>query len=1319
MWRHRALLAGLLAFSLAFAGEWLLRVHAPEPAINPELGARLIQVAVLLIGVVAWVRDSGWRVQPSPASRQASSDPPTMSLPVRRAGETAGTQVPVRSANKTGWNTTPGQQVSKRQATGFYSRLRSRLGWRGTLAGLMITGGLGVWLGLLLREDFAHPFAPWVWLAMLAMLTITFAGVPPWPVGEALLPHDPSEPAREPPVDRIEWLLVLIIIAVSIAVRFWDLENIPAGPYIDEADRAIDARHLNRGEPVAQAPFIFFGTGWWGVPSFYFWLVAQSMKLFGDDLYGARVVHALAGVLAVWFTYRLGRAIWSPRAGIVAGALMAASDFAIQFSRTAGESTVTLTTWLICFYYLYKGLKTRQPLDFVLSGLAAGFTLYGYVSSKLLPVFMVFIALYLLVRWGFTGMRRYLPGLLLLALAAGLTYAPNGLYILTQNREAFTTRSNGVAIWSPIVQPTMVTTYGTDNWGVILAGQLGLTYSAFDVGRERGPFYPTDQPILPVPWAALWVIGTAYMVWRLGDARYTVMAIWLLSGLAGAVLTNETPSLQRVAGMVPLLALIPAVFIDRVASGLSPLVLLERGPTRVRLPRVGRWVLNGGIALLVAAMAAQSLIFYFGPYTAKANWAEFALAGHYVENLDPAKDVISHSNLPVWNGDPSPTIFLANKVPLREFGNASQVLPIINDEGKNFHLLFSPPDDPIGRVLESYYPGITRTLLSKAGVPVVAAYKLTAEQLDAPRRVTARYRSPMQPAIERKERRIGTSSNGEDVSLPAGLTYPADAEWIGGLVVPVYGLYDFNLDSPSGGALEIDGKLVLTTTQSVEPIEATVVLARGVHSVRLTGKMESESSQVSLRWGAGTGALAPVPRELLWDGPRGSLLGEAYGAPADLTWFTAKEVNAQGMLPLIERRDGFLSWQSINTTLNGGTSVFGVWRGKFRASIDGAYQFNTLTNGTAMTTLFIDGNLVGAGDITGMPPMPASVPLAAGEHSIELRYGAKQDNASLQLLWQPPGDAPRLMTPDVLLPLSEGMWLPSERPNVPRPDPAALGIIGTISLQVENVITPGGLREPRGVGVLPDGRFVIGDTGNNRLAFFDATGRRYASWGGAPAGSGTPDTFGQLSDVAVSSDGTIAALDAEAGDIRLFTPDGKLLAHLPNSKLLLNHSSGIAWGPSDGKLYVADTGGSRVVRFSLDGTEEATYREGSGTIESINQPVDVAVAADGTIYAVDLLGRVVRINLDGQIDREWKTGVGIQRGGSHLAIWNDQIAITNPDVNGLEFIDPKANLMRKIENKGALPLDLAIPVGIAPGPANSLMLLNSGNGTLSVLQLAP
>jgi 4-amino-4-deoxy-L-arabinose transferase-like glycosyltransferase len=376
----------------------------------------------------------------------------------------------------------------------------------------------------------------------MAALLLTVLGLPPWPRGGTLLPHDPAEPAQEPPVSRGEWLLILLILGVAAGLRLWNLGEIPVGPYIDESGRALDARALNQGLPVSGRAFVLFGTGWWGVPSFYFWLVAQSLKLFGDNLEGARVIHALAGIGTVWFTYRTGRAAWSPRVGLIAGALLAVSDLAIHASRTAGESTITLFCWTACFYWLYQALKTRRLRDFVLSGLAGGFALLGYASARLLPIFLALLALYLLLRWGGRGIKAYLPGLLALAFAAAVVYGPNLLYQATQRPEDFTVRYDSVTIFTPARQQQLFAQYGTDNWLPVLAGQFTLSYSAYDTGQERGPFYPTGQPVLPVPWAALWVLGTAYVVWRSGDARYAGLAIWLVAGLAGAAFTIDTPT---------------------------------------------------------------------------------------------------------------------------------------------------------------------------------------------------------------------------------------------------------------------------------------------------------------------------------------------------------------------------------------------------------------------------------------------------------------------------------------------------------------------------------------------------------------------------------------------------------------------------------------------------------------------------------------------------------------------------------------------------------------------------------------------------------
>jgi len=105
-----------------------------------------------------------------------------------------------------------------------------------------------------------------------------------------------------------------------------NLETLP-GVFGDEGERGMDARAIVDGKPA-----LIFGTGWWGVPNLYFYGVAWMLRLFGDhSMTGDRMLSVVSGVAAVWFAYRIGRLLWGPRAGLLAGGLMAVSPLALVF----------------------------------------------------------------------------------------------------------------------------------------------------------------------------------------------------------------------------------------------------------------------------------------------------------------------------------------------------------------------------------------------------------------------------------------------------------------------------------------------------------------------------------------------------------------------------------------------------------------------------------------------------------------------------------------------------------------------------------------------------------------------------------------------------------------------------------------------------------------------------------------------------------------------------------------------------------------------------------------------------------------------------
>ncbi|HUS14468.1 MAG TPA: NHL repeat-containing protein, partial [Chloroflexia bacterium] len=257
-------------------------------------------------------------------------------------------------------------------------------------------------------------------------------------------------------------------------------------------------------------------------------------------------------------------------------------------------------------------------------------------------------------------------------------------------------------------------------------------------------------------------------------------------------------------------------------------------------------------------------------------------------------------------------------------------------------------------------------------------------------------------------------------------------------------------------------------------------------------------------------------------------------------------------------------------------------------------------------------------------------------------------------------------------------------------------------------------QEARGVAVLPDGGVVVGDTGHNQVLIYGPDGALLHSWGASGTGAGQ---FSFISDLAVAPDGTLAVLDANTGDIQLFTPDGQFVARLLGRASGVDVASGLSWAP-DGSLYIANTSAGNVIHLGRDGQRLGVLHEGTAGRAAISQPVDVAVAADGSVYVADLSSRIVRFNPAGQMDAEWSAQVGSLLGGTHLTIWPGGLAMTNPDDNTLHFLSPGAITVRSLESGDAAQLHLATPVGIASGPDGRLYVLSSGDNRVVVLDAA-
>ena len=194
------------------------------------------------------------------------------------------------------------------------------------------------------------------------------------------------------------------------------------------------------------------------------------------------------------------------------------------------------------------------------------------------------------------------------------------------------------------------------------------------------------------------------------------------------------------------------------------------------------------------------------------------------------------------------------------------------------------------------------------------------------------------------------------------------------------------------------------------------------------------------------------------------------------------------------------------------------------------------------------------------------------------------------------------------------------------------------------------LNDPIGVAVTADGGFLIADTGNNVVRKVSAAGviTRVAGTGTAGnSGDDGPATDAQLNEpagVAVTADGGFLIADFGNNEVRKVSAAGVITRVAgtgtagnsgddgPATDAQLNEPIGVAV-TADGGFLIADTGNSVVRKVSAagvitrvagTGTAGNSGDDGPATDAQLNEPFWVAVTADGGFLITDIANQEVR-----------------------------------------------------------------------------------------------
>src|SRR3989344_2098961 len=315
-------------------------------------------------------------------------------------------------------------------------------------------------------------------------------------------------------IKNYQLILLVILIAVSIFFRFWQLRD-----YVvflgDEGRDMIVMRNI-----FLERNFPFLGptasVGGFYLGPIYYWMAAPFLYLWQFDPVGPSYFVAIVGVATVFLLYKFLKEATHFWPAFFASILYATAPLIVRYSRSSWNPNPLPFFALLMIYFLYLGISKKKFLNFLFAGAAFGVSIQLHYLAVVL---VIVAALIVLVNVNF----KKWPLVFILSLTGSLiTFSPFLIFEIKNHFPNFQTISEFVGRGSNVG-------YKSEN----------LVYLVFDIGNNflsqlshvTGTIY-TKAAFLFLSIGLIWGL---FKSWKDGKTRiiFTIVLIWLIGGLAG------------------------------------------------------------------------------------------------------------------------------------------------------------------------------------------------------------------------------------------------------------------------------------------------------------------------------------------------------------------------------------------------------------------------------------------------------------------------------------------------------------------------------------------------------------------------------------------------------------------------------------------------------------------------------------------------------------------------------------------------------------------------------------------------------------------
>jgi len=146
-----------------------------------------------------------------------------------------------------------------------------------------------------------------------------------------------------------------------------------------------------RGRPLPD----YFFKPLYKYPPLFAWMIAQSLKLFGDSLLSAYYPSLLCGVGLILLIYWLGAIVYNRMIGFIAALFLYIDPVTIVCSQKVWLDTPLAFFSLISIIFFVWGLKSKRSSFFIASGIGCGLAVWiKYPGILLIPIYIIYALIY-------------------------------------------------------------------------------------------------------------------------------------------------------------------------------------------------------------------------------------------------------------------------------------------------------------------------------------------------------------------------------------------------------------------------------------------------------------------------------------------------------------------------------------------------------------------------------------------------------------------------------------------------------------------------------------------------------------------------------------------------------------------------------------------------------------------------------------------------------------------------------------------------------------------------------------------------------------